>query len=100
MQTTTPAGLTGYQAYEDTSFVTGDSPATHDFNADSGRQASDGYIVNDGPGTLTFALSADGTNYGDEITIKAGEKITLTGVEINKLRTTWVSNTAYRILLN
>jgi len=33
------------KTYEDASFITGDSPATHDFNDDAGRNAIDGWII-------------------------------------------------------
>ena len=90
-----PAGQ--YKKYEDTSFVTGDSPATLDFNADLGKNGNNGYIINDGAGDFTIAMSPDGTNFGEEITIVSGEIFDLQGRNINKLRVTWIADTAYRV---
>lgn len=83
--------------YEDSSFTSGDSPAVHDVNNDLGRNAHDGYIVNDGPGDLTWAFSDDGVTYGDAHTIKKDETVKLTGLNIDKLRITWVADCGYRI---
>ena len=42
--------------FEDSSFVTGDSPVIHDVNAALGRNGHDGYIINDGDGDLQGQL--------------------------------------------
>lgn len=88
-----------YKAYSDASFVTGDSPATHDFNDDTGAIAKDGYIQNSGSGALTFAISEDGTTFGDEIYLGAGQSMRLDAFLIDQIRVTWVADTAYSILL-
>lgn len=88
------------QTYEDSSFVSGDSPATHDFNTDAGRNAVDGYIICDGAGDIQVDISRDGINYGDKWTMKAGEKVSLCHFNIDKIRITYVSAaSAYRINL-
>ena len=89
------AGLT--QEYEDTSFVTGDSPVTLDVNTDLGRNAVDGYIINDGPGNFTIAFSDDGTNYGGEHTLRTRERVNLKNLNIDKIRITWILDSSYRV---
>ncbi len=85
--------------YEDSSFVTGDSPATHDFNGDSGRNAVDGYIICDGQGDIQVDVSRDGISYGNKWTMKRNEKVNLSHYNVDKIRVTWVSDSAYRINL-
>ncbi|MAF43722.1 MAG: hypothetical protein CMI54_06105 [Parcubacteria group bacterium] len=85
--------------YEDTSFVTGDSPATHDFNADAGRNAVDGYIICDGAGNIQVDVSRNGIAFGSKFTMKKGERVNLAHFNIDKIRVTWVSDSAYRINL-
>ena len=86
-------------SYEDTSFVTGDSPAVLAVHTDLGRQASKGYFINDGPGNILIELSRDGTTYGGQHTLKGGEIMDLDNFSINKIRLTWAQNTSYRALL-
>jgi len=86
-------------AYEDISFVTGDSPVVLDVNTDLSRNGRDGYIVVDGSGDVTVEISDDGTNYGGTHTLKEGEILKLKGADINRIRITWVSNSAYRVLI-
>lgn len=86
-------------SYEDTSFVTGDSPAVLDVFTDLGRNGHDGYIINDGAGNFTVENSFNGTTYGGLHTIKNGEILTLKGLTIKKIRITWVSNSAYRAFI-
>lgn len=98
--TTTPsqpyiAGRTA--TFEDSSFVTGDSPATHDVNTALGRNGRDGYIVNDGPGDLQYQISDNGTNYGGAHTLKSGETVKLTHLDISKIKMTWIADCGYRI---
>jgi len=85
--------------YEDTSFVTGDSPATHDINTDLGRNGRDGYVICDGAGDITIEVSDDGTSYGGTHTMKRGERLSLKGLDIDRIRITWVSDSSYRILV-
>lgn len=86
-------------SYEDTSFVTGDSPVALAVNTDLERNGRNGYVVNDGPGNFTVEISDDGTNYGGVHTIKSGEVLSLEGIDVNKIRITWVSNSAYRVFV-
>ena len=86
-------------SYEDTSFVTGDSPAILSVFSDLGRLGEGGYITNDGTGTFTIEISDDGTTYGGVHTVKNGETMTLDGLFINKIRLTWVSDSSYRVLI-
>lgn len=82
--------------FEDTSFVTGDSPVTLDCNTALGRNATEGYIINDGPGNFTASFSTDGAAFGDEITMKENEKISFEDITVDSLRLTWVADSAYR----
>lgn len=84
--------------YEDTSFVTGDSPATLDLNDDLGRNAITGTIINDGPGDFTVSFSTNGTDFGDEITMATQEQIDFDKISVDKIRITWVADSAYRVV--
>ena len=88
-----------YKSYEDSGFVTGDSPATHDVITDLGRPAIQGYISNDGAGDLTFALKLEKAgSFGDEITLKTtDDPWRFEGMDIYQIRVTWVTDTSYRI---
>ena len=83
-------------SYEDTSFVTGDSPAVLAIRTDLGRNGHDGYIINDGAGNIQVEISNDGTNYGGIHTIKVDEILKLAGLTISRIRLTWVSDSSYR----
>ena len=84
-------------SYEDTSFVTGESPAVHDVNTDLGGNGRDGYVVCDGAGDITVEISNDGTNYGGSHTLKKDETLHLEGLNIDKIRITWIADSSYRI---
>jgi len=86
-------------SYEDTSFLTGDSPAVHDVNTDLGRSGRDGFLINDGAGSFTIEISDEGTTYGGSHTVKAGEILKMKGIDIDKIRLTWIANSAYRIFV-
>jgi hypothetical protein len=86
-------------SFEDSSFVTGDSPATHDVNAALGRNAHDGYIACDGDGNITVSISNNGTNYGGSHTLKKDETMKLTGLDVDTIKITWITDSAYRILV-
>ena len=86
------------ESFEDTSFVTGDSPATLDINAALGRNATKGYIVNDGAGDFTIAFSIDGTNFGDDHTIKKDEIFEFRDISVDSIRITHEgTDSSYRI---
>ncbi len=86
-------------SYEDTGFVTGDSPAILAVNTNLGRNGHTGYIANDGAGNFTVEISNDGTTYGGIHTLKINEILELDGLTINKIRLTWVSNSSYRVFV-
>jgi len=86
-------------SYEDTSFTSGDSPVVLDVNTDLGRNGRDGYIVNDGAGNFTVAVSDDGTTYGGSHTVKVDETLELTGLDIDKIRITWIADSSYRVFI-
>ncbi|MDE0914350.1 MAG: hypothetical protein OSB57_04140 [Planctomycetota bacterium] len=83
--------------YIDTSFVTGDSPVTHDINTDLTRNARDIWIKNDGAGNFTFALSFNGSAWSGEVVMKSGEEREFRGLSIDSIRITWVADSSYRI---
>ena len=85
------------ESFEDTSFVVGDSPFTADCNTALGRNATRGYIVNDGAGNITVSFSTDGAVFGDENTMKKKEVIRFSNQSVDSLRLTWVADSAYRI---
>ena len=87
-------------AYEDTSFVSADSPAVLDVNTDLGNNGGGGYIINDGKGSIKIEISDDGTNYGGQHTLKNGEKLSFNGLSIDRIRLTWVSDSSYRVLVS
>jgi hypothetical protein len=93
-----PLGVVN-KSYEDTNFVTGDSPVTIDFNADAGRNSKEGWVTCDGPGNILVAFSRDGITFGDDWTVKAGESTNLTNFDVDTLRITWVTDSAYRVVL-
>ena len=83
--------------FEDTSFVTGESPVTLDINTALGRNATKGYIVNDGAGNFTVAFSINGTDFGNAITMKKNEVLDFENISVDSLKITWVANSAYRV---
>ena len=86
--------------YEDTSFVSGDSPATHDVNTDLGRNAKIGYITCDGPGDILIEISDDGTNFGSQHTLKVEDTINFEGINVDTIRITHSgTDSSYRILV-
>lgn len=86
-------------SYEDTSFTTGDSPVVHDVNTDLGRNSRDGYISNDGSGSLVIQFSDDGITYGSTHTLKSNEVMYLDGLDIDSIKIVWVADTSYRIMV-
>lgn len=86
-------------SYEDTNFVAGDSPAVHDVNTDLGRNSHTGYIICDGGGDITIEFSNDGSTYGGSHTLKQDETMNLDLIDIDRIRITWVANSAYRIFV-
>ena len=86
---------------EDTNFLVGDSPkvisvyptALHPY------PVCEGYIACDGAGNIEVAISQDGTNYGNTFTMKSGEVVGLSGSRVGKIKLTWTSDSAYRVLV-
>lgn len=85
--------------YEDTNFVTGDSPVTINVNNDLGRNATDGTLINDGPGNILVEISDNGTDFGDAITLTDCEPLQLKNFNVAKIRLAWISDSSYRILV-
>lgn len=87
------------KTFEDTSFVTGDSPATLDANTALGRNATQFSVQNDGAGNFTVATSNNGSSFGDEKTMRAGEVYAIDNISVDSIRITWISNSAYRVVV-
>jgi len=88
------------ESFEDTSFVTGDSPVTLDCNDALGRNATKGYITNDGLGNFTIAFATDSVpTFGDEITMKRDEVFRFDNLSVDSIRITWVADSAYRVVV-
>jgi hypothetical protein len=85
-------------SFEDTNFVTGDSPIILDLNAALGRNAIRGFVINDGPGNFTISFSTNGSDWGDELTRKSGEKLDFDNISVDSLRITWVADSSYRVV--
>ncbi len=86
------------KTFEDTSFISGDSPASLDCNAVLGRNATQFSIQNDGVGNFTVSISLDGSLFGDEKTVKNGEVYAIDGLSIDTIRITHVADSAYRVV--
>lgn len=85
--------------FEDTNFVSGDSPAVLDINQALGRNGTRGTIINDGDGDFTVSFSNNGNVWGDEIRIETQEQIDFEGISVDSLRITHVSDSSYRVLV-
>lgn len=83
---------------EDTSFVSGDSPADIDVNTPLGRNGTQFEVINDGPGDILISYSVDGTIFSSQITRKQQETLPLNNVSVNIIRITHVADSAYRVL--
>jgi len=84
------------RGFEDANFVVGDSPATHNANTALGKNASGGYVVCDGPGSVFVAFTEDGTAYGDNLTVVSDEVLPIPE-NTHSVKVTWIANSAYRI---
>lgn len=84
--------------WENTAFVTGDSPVTIDVNTAIGKNAVNIEIKNVGQGQLNFQLSSDGTNYGDIITLGLEEAYIDETGSVDSVKLIWVANTSYKVL--
>jgi len=86
-------------SYEDASFVTGDSPLVVDIATDLGRVGHAGEVINDGSGNILVEISADGSVYGGQHTLKWGDVLDLDNLKVSKIRLTWQQNSSYRIFV-
>lgn len=85
--------------WQDTSFASGDSPASLDVNANLSRNGRLGFVANDGAGSIAVNISNDGTNYGGSIIMFAGEVLPLDGIDTDTVKLTWLENTSYRVVV-
>jgi hypothetical protein len=79
--------------------VSGDSPVTLDVNNSLNRNGFEGYVINDGSGDFTFQISSDGSSFDDSIRLKNGDVFSLKGLDIDSIKITWVSDSAYRVFV-
>jgi hypothetical protein len=87
-----------YFASDDTSFTSGDSPATLDVNATLSRNSVDGYIKCDGAGDIIVTLSVDGTTYGNDIRMKTDDTLSLKAIDIDSIKITHSgTDSSYRV---
>ncbi len=84
--------------FEDTAFISGDSPASLDCNAELGRNATQFSVQNDGAGNFTVSISIDGAVFGDEKTVKNAEVYTIDALSIDTIRITHIADSAYRVV--
>jgi uncharacterized protein YdeI (BOF family) len=95
----------GWQSFEDSNFVAGDSPVTLDVAGELTRPADDGYIACDGTGSIQVEIAVTAENlFGDPFTVKTGEVVTLGGssktVRVQQIRITHLgTDSAYRVLV-
>ena len=90
----------GWQSFEDSNFVAGDSPVTLDVAGELTRPSDTGYIVCDGAGNIQVEVAVTSGNlFGDPFTLKQGEVATLDGSRVQKIRITHLgSDSSYRIV--
>jgi len=85
--------------YEGSVAVVG-TPVVLNVNTDLGKNAGDGYIINDGPGDLQIDISYDGTTFETDITVEEDEVFDLGGFNIHTIRIDATENgTEYRALV-
>lgn len=84
--------------FEDTNFLTNDSPVTLDINTALGTNATTTTVINDGPGSFSVQYSTDGVSFGDSITLKQREQLELRKVSVDSIKITWIANSAYRVI--
>jgi len=86
-------------SYEDVDFSSGDNNSVISVLSDLGVKGHTGYFANDGPGDIKLEFSYDGSTYGGVHTLHGGETLLLDGLNINKIKLTYVDNSAYRCLI-
>ncbi|MEE8151271.1 MAG: hypothetical protein V3T43_06105 [Nitrosomonadaceae bacterium] len=96
-----PKGRDGYKYYIDTNFVVGDTGVVLDVDTDLSRAGVDGYLANDGVGTLTFTITTVAAGSpGDAITLLAGEVFDFNGIAIDQVIIAHVADTKYSAFFN
>ena len=90
-----------YFAAEDTSFGSGDSPATLDVLTDLSRFGNDGYVRCDGAGDIIVTISSDGSTFGSNTRIKQDETLTLRALKVDQIKITHSgTDSAYRVFMS
>jgi hypothetical protein len=90
----------GWQTFEDSNFVAGDSPITLDVSGELTRPSDTGYIACDGAGSIQVEVAVTSGNlFGDPFTMRQGEAVTFDGSRVQKIRLTHLgTDSAYRVV--
>lgn len=89
-----------YYATENTSFGSGDSPATLDIVTSLSRRGTNGYVRCDGAGDILVTISYDGTTYGNTVRVKDGETLSLRAINIDSIKITHSgTDSSYRVFV-
>ena len=97
-----PNSVDKWQTFEDSSFVAGDSPVTLDIYGSSLHEfpIAEGYIACDGTGSILVEIAQQGSDFGDQFTIKASEVVTLGYSRPGKIRITHSgTDSSYRVVV-
>ncbi len=89
---------------EDTNFVVGDSPIEIDIfdklTAGKSYRTAEGYIRCDGPGSIQIEIAETPASYGDALTLKSDEELTLSRSRVAVIKITHLgTDSAYRIVV-
>ena len=83
--------------YYKTSFVTGDSPITHDIDTKLSGNGIEGFIQNLGANAMTYTMSSNGIAFSDAIYLPAGDTHQFRGESIKVIKTQWIADTGYTL---
>ena len=100
-----------YKVYEDTSFVTGDSPVTHNALGDLKAYARGGIVSNWGTGDMSIKIEGNrdiNPLPNDDVTLLANAEsirvparstfdLSTLKMNILKIQTIWIADTSYTI---
>ena len=89
---------------EDNSFQSADSPVEIDvfdkLTAGKSYRTAEGYITCDGPGSVQIEIAETPDEYGDALTLKSGESLSLSKSRVALIKLTHLgTDSAYRIVV-
>lgn len=93
----TPVARSGRSVSYEGSITVGTSVL--DVNDDLGRNGVEGYIANDGAGSVLVEFSDDGTSFGGQHTLQTGEILSFDSLDVNQIRLEHVADTDYRVFV-